>query len=54
MKPLVDQLDAVVQRVNANMMAADVKDIAENWLQKLDDFPYIVNRLRAEWLRERL
>ena len=53
-KPLVDQLDAVVQRVNANMTAEDVRDIAENWLQKLDDFPYIVNRLRGEWLRERI
>ena len=53
-KPLVDQFDAVAERVNADMTAADVKDIAENWLQQLVDFPYIVNRLRGEWLRERL
>ena len=53
-QPLVDRLDAVVQRVNADMTAEDVKDIAENWLQKLVDFPYIVNRLRGEWLREKL
>jgi len=53
-KPLEDQFDAVAARVNANMTAEDVKDIAENWLQKLDDFRYIVDRLRGEWLKEKM
>ena len=54
MKPLVDELDAVVGRVNAEMTAADVKDIAENWLQKLVDFRFVVDRMRTDYLREHL
>ena len=52
--PLVEKLDGYAARVVPGMTDADVIDVAENALKEMRELRFVVERLRARYLREKL
>ena len=52
--PLVERLDGYAARVGPGMSDADAFDVAENALAEMHDLRFVVERLRARYLRKRL
>ena len=52
--PLVERLDGYAARVSPEMSDADAVDVAENALKEMHDLRFVVERLRARYLRKRL
>ena len=52
--PLVEKLDGYAERVAPGMTDADVVDVAENALREMRDIRFVVERLRADYLRDTL
>jgi len=53
LKPLVERLDKVAERVKIGMSDADVKEIVEKNFSEFRDINFTVDRLRAKWLNEK-
>ena len=52
-KPLADELEAAAQRATVDMSDETVDELAREYLARWRDFPYTVQRLRDDYLKEK-